>query len=93
MTSRSNVPAGLIVNYQDPENYGIVVLAQAASSGLIYYQEFEDGKGLATRASGSFFTATDNTAYTLKAVGTESGGNQTLDARLLGEGSELARRE
>lgn len=89
VTARKDVPAGLIVNYQDPENYGVVVLSliDGAISGVdatVAYHEMVDGQAVVSRAAGTAFSATDNAAYTLKAVVTESSGVQTLNAYVNG---------
>ncbi|MDX2199019.1 MAG: RHS repeat-associated core domain-containing protein, partial [Phycisphaerae bacterium] len=50
----------------------------------VTYAEFKNGESRASRASGSSFSITDNTAYTMKAVVTESGGLQTLNVYIAG---------
>ncbi|MDX2197802.1 MAG: hypothetical protein SF069_02395 [Phycisphaerae bacterium] len=40
------LPAGLIVNYQDPENFGVVMLEPGALAGQakVTYAEFKNGE-------------------------------------------------
>ncbi len=55
-TWRTGLPAGLIVNYQDPENFGVVALEPGALGGQakVTYAEFKNGEKRASRASGSY---------------------------------------
>jgi YD repeat-containing protein len=78
----TNIPAGIILNYQDPENFGVAFFDTIGGTVTPRYVEFVDGKKQAVRASGSSFSLTYNQEYGVRTVVTESGGAQTLNVHV-----------
>lgn len=51
-TFQTGIDAGVILNYQDAENFGVALLDNTSSNSLVVrYIEFVDGQGAATRAT------------------------------------------
>jgi hypothetical protein len=73
-----NISAGIILHYQDPENFGVALLDWNGTSAAPKYEEFKDGHKITQHLSGNPFTMTAGQTYALKCVITESGGAQTL---------------
>jgi len=80
-----SVSVGLILHYQDPENFGVALLDKFLSTQAVArYVESVDGR-LITRASGTPFPITTTQQYTLKALLTvDQNGVQTLSFRVDG---------
>ncbi len=58
--------AGIIVNYQDPENYGMVVIRRHIGRKSVEYREVINGSEPVARATSSSFSYTSGNFYTDK---------------------------
>ena len=82
--------AGIILHYQDPENF-LVALLDDNGSGTVTPKlvKFVDGKSASTLATGSTFSMTDGSTYTVKCAIHDDPGNAALQELKLYVGGTL----